>query len=342
LVGIVIYVLLKYALPLLTPFVFGVLIAYMLRPLTDLLARVTRLKQKTVALIILVLFYASVGTLMFLAGIRIVGMIGNFFSMIPDYYSSEIAPYVNAFFNNITDFFNELDPSLRSTIQGLTGSITSALASLVSSLSTAGISMVTGLFSSVPMTLVKSAIVIISSFFVSADLPGIRRFVLAQIQPRHMRIIRMIKENAFGVIGNYGKAYLILMTLTFTEMLVGLWLIGVRNAALIALAIALFDILPVLGIGGILIPWAVVHIVTGNVPQGIKLLVLYGIATAVRQTMEPRIVGMQIGLHPLVTLICMYIGAMLFGIVGMLGLPITATIIKNLNENGTLKLYVNL
>ena len=94
--------------------------------------------------------------------------------------------------------------------------------------------------------------------------------------------------------------------------------------------------MPVLGTGTILIPWGVVNLLLGNFPLGIGLLVLYAIITIVRQTLEPRVVGNQIGLYPLVTLMCMFVGSYLFGIVGLFGVPIAVTIMVQLHRSGDL------
>ena len=114
----------------------------------------------------------------------------------------------------------------------------------------------------------------------------------------------------------------LIMSITFVELSVGLTLIGVNRAILVALLIAIFDILPVLGTGGIMIPWVILSALGGDLPHAFALLVLYVIITVIRNIIEPRIVGAQIGLHPVLTLMSMFVGNHLFGIVGLFGLPI--------------------
>ena len=104
-------------------------------------------------------------------------------------------------------------------------------------------------------------------------------------------------------------------------------------ALLIAALIAVFDIFPIVGAGLILLPWTVITFIQGNVLQGIGMAVLYVVVIIVRQIMEPRIVGRQVGLPPLVTLACMFVGTSLFGGVGLFGLPILAAILTNLNDD---------
>ena len=97
--------------------------------------------------------------------------------------------------------------------------------------------------------------------------------------------------------------------------------------------------MPILGTGAVLIPWSIINLILGNTKLGIGMLILYIVITAVRQTIEPKIVGQQIGLHPIITLVLMYVGAQLIGVLGLLLLPVIATIIKTLNDEGTIHLF---
>ena len=108
---------------------------------------------------------------------------------------------------------------------------------------------------------------------------------------------------------------------------------------LVALLIAIFDILPVLGTGGIMIPWAILTALGGDMGRALALLVVYVIITIIRNIIEPRIVGKQIGLHPVLTLMSMFVGTHLFGVVGLFGLPILLSLLRYLNDTGTISLF---
>lgn len=118
------------------------------------------------------------------------------------------------------------------------------------------------------------------------------------------------------------RSYAIIMLLTFTELSLLFFLLGFKNGTIIAAVIAVFDIMPILGSGGIIIPWAVLSLVFGNIMQGIKLLVIYVVITVVRNYVEPKIVGAQLGIHPIITLVSMFIGLRLFGFLGLFGMPV--------------------
>ena len=108
---------------------------------------------------------------------------------------------------------------------------------------------------------------------------------------------------------------------------------------LIALLISVFDILPVLGTGGIMIPWVVIDVILGNYSLALGLLVLYLIITVIRNIIEPKIVGKQIGLHPVITLASMFVGVQLLGVWGLFGFPIGLSLLRHLNDTGTVKIF---
>ena len=141
------------------------------------------------------------------------------------------------------------------------------------------------------------------------------------------------------------RAYGLIMFITFCENFLGLTilnLIGVADNSyvfVISIGIAVFDILPVAGSGGILIPWALVSLVTGNIGQCIGLLILYAVITVIRQYIEPKIVGNSLGVHPLVTLAGLYFGLKLFGFMGMFIVPICVMTLKAFNDAGRIHLY---
>ena len=108
---------------------------------------------------------------------------------------------------------------------------------------------------------------------------------------------------------------------TFFELYIGLGIMGVDYSFLLALGISFLDALPIFGVGTVLIPWAVLSFITHDFALGFGLVILWALVSVIRQIIEPRIIGGTIGLHPIVTLIGMYVGFRLFSIVGMFLAP---------------------
>ena len=135
------------------------------------------------------------------------------------------------------------------------------------------------------------------------------------------------------------------MFITFCEITIGLHILKLIGAYkggyifAIAVCTAIVDILPVFGSGTILIPWGVISLFIHKVPLGIGLLIIYGVITVIRQVIEPKIVSSNVDVHPVITLMSMYIGIQVFGVLGILILPITVVIIKTLNDEEIIHLW---
>jgi predicted PurR-regulated permease PerM len=129
------------------------------------------------------------------------------------------------------------------------------------------------------------------------------------------------------------------MFITFCELCLGLTLLHVPHAIIISAVIALVDIMPVLGTGTVMVPWAIMEFIMGRGYSGLGLALIYAIITVVRNILEPKIVGHHIGLHPLVTLAAIVIGLKALGFAGMIFFPITIIILKHMRESGIVKLW---
>ena len=328
------YLLLQYALPLLLPFVLAFLIAYVLRRPIRFLSRVLHAPKGLVAVLLVVLTYGTIGLLLALAGIRITATITSVVQQIPSLYSAYILPELTDFFAWLEDLLAKLDPSLMSALQELQSQLLNMLWQLVSSLSVVlvgGVSIATSFATSLPGFLIRLLLMVISTFFIAVD--------YQKIQGSTRNLVLQVKAYVVGTLFVCIRSYALIMSITFVELSVGLTLIGVNRAILVALLIAIFDILPVLGTGGIMIPWVILSALGGDLPHAFALLVLYVIITVIRNIIEPRIVGAQIGLHPVLTLMSMFVGNHLFGIVGLFGLPILLSLLRYLNDNGTISLF---
>lgn len=230
---------------------------------------------------------------------------------------------------NITNLFKEI------------GVDTSTITSGVSS----GISGVFSVVKNIPSVLIGIVIGIISWIFFTKDYNYIVRFIQKQLPDSKKNLLVEVKQVFSKTILKMFRAYGLIMLITFLELFLGftiLSLVGIMDNgyyALIAVGIAIFDILPVAGSGGILIPWALVSLVTGNYQQAIGLIVIYVVISVIRQYIEPKIVGDSLGVHPLITLMGLYLGYKVFGFIGMFVVPITVMTLKAFNDTGRIQLW---
>ncbi len=330
---LLVYVGIKFVLPLLMPFVIGMIIAVSFRKLIDLIEKKTRMKRVLVSILMLIVFYGILGFFIVLIGFKLFDFVGALFSSLPDLYQETILPALTKLTNDLSFNF----PSIKPYIDDF--NINDSLFNFINNASSTVVGMITGLAGQVPALLIKFIFTIVSSFFFTIEYYKITHFVILQFKGERREMLLRLKGSGLGTLGKFVRAYSAIISITFVELSTGFWLLGIPNALLLGLLVAIIDVMPILGTGAVLLPWAIIGFIIGNTKIGIGMLVLYIIITAVRQTIEPKIVGQQIGLHPIVTLLLMYVGAQLMGVLGLLMLPIIATILVKLNSEGTIHLF---
>lgn len=328
-----------YLLPYLSPFIVGWLIAYLFRKPTQWIMEKTKLSRGLVSAVVLLLFYIVIFVLTVWIGGELTGVIARFAGEIPQFYRTSIEPAFYQFYDVITDFVKQLDPDVVDQLSTVLRSMISRIGELVTSLSAAVVRWLSGYVTKVPMMILRTFLTIVSSIVIANDYRRINTFIIRQFTEDQKNLIFEIENYLVNTVLNVLKSYGIIMVITAAELTLGFTIIGIKNAFPIACATAVMDILPVLGSGLVLNPWAVISIVTGNVWLGIKLFILYVVITAIRQVIEPRIVGTELGLHPIVSLIAMFVGTQLFGVAGLFLAPIMLSLIVYLNNRGIIKLF---
>ena len=338
-IAALIYVIVKYAVPLLMPFILAFLVAVFLQVPVRALHRKTKMKKKICALLCAILFFAALGAFVSWGGIELVTGAHKLIINLPQFFTNTIEPMLMDVFNKLETLkvWNELN--LMDLFRNLETQIMDALAGLATKASTAAIGMVTGFAASLPMLFVKTVLFIVGTVFITMDYDKIMGYVVYQMNDRVREIFEETKSYMVNVLFVVIRSYILIMSITFVELSIGLSIIGVDYAILIALCIAIFDILPVLGTGGVMIPWTVISIVLGNFWLALKLFILYVIITIVRNIIEPKIVGGQLGLHPIVTLSSMFAGLQVLGGLGLFGFPIGLSLLVHLNKKDVIQLF---
>ena len=168
----------------------------------------------------------------------------------------------------------------------------------------------------------------LSCLYLSMDYDRLGGALLSLLPPERAESLGRWRRTALSAVAGYGRAYLCLLLLTFFECFLGLCLLGQRNALLLSCLLALLDLLPFIGTGTVLIPWGLLSLADGRLRFGIGLLILYGVITVLRQLAEPRLVGENLGLHPLAALLAVFLGFWFFGGLGMLLAPPALVMIR--------------
>lgn len=336
-ISLITIVIAKFTVNHLMPFVVGFMIALILKPIVRKFDNVLG-GNKWVSIIITMLFY-------FLVLVSIIWLIFGGIALIQHYipkgeaFVNEMAiPMANELIAWFEETISNLDPKMATIVdRGLT-EVMNAFQKVFSYLSSATLSGITLIVSSMPKLLVSLILSVISSFFFSIDYELIVGDILS-IFPKGVSDFLFDFKNGFTVlIGQYLIAYGKLMFITFLELLIGFFILRISSPLSLAAIVSLVDILPVLGTGTVLVPWAIYELIIGTRSVGIGILVLYLIVTVVRNIMEPRVVGKQIGLHPLLTLVSIYIGVRFMGFWGLFIFPVMVTILVTMYQEHKLNI----
>ncbi len=340
------YFFFRYLLNLLLPFVIALLVSWLLRPLGKLYRRklphhgklVTALTVATV-----LIFYLLIGVIAMLLLVDLVTRAAERFGQLPALYTQTLEPGLRNLYEDARNLAARFDPAVADVVNQVLPQVISSVSGAVTNFSVGAVGKLTGLVTSVPSFLISALIAVIATIFTSVSYDRMKEFLLRNLPAKFTETAGYVVSSFRSILGQYGKSYLLVMLITFGELTAGLLIIGVKQPILAAVLIAIFDIFPIVGAGMILLPWALISLIQKKVLQAIGLALLYVVIIVVRQFLEPKVVGKQVGLPPLVTLICMFVGSSLFGVWGLFGLPIGAAILVNLNDdpNIPIKLFTN-
>ena len=322
----------KYVLPLLMPFLLAFVFSVLLRTPAAFLSRKLKISQRLVSAILVTLLFILLAVLALLLGSELL----TFARTAVSRFNTVIMPAVEQLTELASRWTKRLDPNVVTVMDEMLNSVLLSLRSKIADISTR---VVTGIMSAVPSSLLNVVFTIVATYFISLDFGFLRWAIARRIKEEDYTKITASLTYSKATLGRFLRSYVLIMGITFLEQAIGLTILGVDSSILIAMAIAVFDMLPVVGSGTIMLPWAVVSLATEDYKLGVGLLVLYVIITVIRQIIEPRIVGDHVGLHPLLTLVCMFVGLRVFGGMGLLGLPILCAVLVGLERDGVITLF---
>ncbi len=317
----------EYVLPVALPFLLGALLAYGAEPLVQLAGSRLKLPRPLAAGVGVTLTLLLFGTVICILGAFALRELMALAQDLPDIRqtAADGSQRLEGWLMELSDKTpKSIRPMLTGTVEAAFDD-TSALMEQVSHRLTSNL---TGTLSRVPRTVLTLATGVLAGFMISGRLPKLKTALSQKIpskwKQRYIPALKHIKSALFGWL----KAQLKLSGVTWLIVGAGFLLLKIPYGLLWAALVALVDAVPVLGTGTVLVPWALVEFLQGRPGRGISLLVIYGIALVTRTVLEPRLVGKQLGLDPLVTLAAFYTGFMLWGIGGMLLAPVLATAVK--------------
>ena len=327
----------KYALGASIPFLLAAAIAAILSPAADKISKKLKLPHKLTATVLVLLFFAVLISLAYFAGYRLVGEAGNLLDRLsddPEIISKTLETILEKL-SSLTSRFGFLNRFFESdTIQNLgidlDALLSQALSSIITSITGALPTAAAAILAKIPEFFLFLIVTVISTFYFSTDRVFLSDSLTPILPDGWVKNLPTLKNKISDALRGYVKAYLLIMLMTFCEIFLGLSVLGVNYAFILSMIIAVVDILPILGAGTVIVPWAIFSLLTSNYKLGIGLLIIYAVISIIRQIAEPKIVGTSLGLHPLATLASIYISVKFIGISGIIIGPIVALLICNL------------
>ena len=318
-----IFIVSKYLFAYFFPFIIGVCIAFAVQKPANTMSHKFHIKKEIfsvfLTVIICILFFAGIGVSFWALGGRLSAFIGK----MPEYFSKmqeAVTDVKNALMSNMKNLNAEQKDSFQNILSGAVNNVAASVMSFVSSLTA-------GIIKNLPAFLVSSIVTVVASCYIAKDFDRLKNFALGILPEDRAQSIADVKEVTLKNTGKFLKGYSLITLITFFELLAVFTVLKIKNPFFTALIVALVDMLPVLGVGTVLLPWSAIELLRQNFYIGFGLLISYALMAVVRNFIEPKIIGAQMGINPVFTLAAMFLGLKVSGVVGMLTFPLALTVI---------------
>ena len=311
LISIVVYAFFTVLFAFLAPFFFGLLIALLMEPLIRFIVKRMKWKRWIASMVCVLIFLAIISSLGAWLVTTLVRQVSLFVEN-AEYHIEEFS-----------DRLGEINVRLQRAGDNLPEGW------YIPPIEEMAMSLVTTLFGEgmrdhgmriatvIPNFFLNTILMLISAYFFMADRETIFDAVRKACPVWISKQMAQTRKGLSRAMGGYFRAQYILMAMVGIISIAGLLILGNQYALLVGLLFAILDFLPILGTGTVLIPWALISLAMGNVQQAIGLGIMYGVITITRQVMQPKILGDQMGAHPLASIMSIFIGFRIFGLLGL-------------------------
>lgn len=312
------------------PFLIAFIISLMVEPAIKFLMKKTKLSRKMSSIIIFVIVFSIIiGSVTW----GIISLISESTNLL-----QTLNLYIDKAYTQVQETIGKINITKISISKNLLDIVQNSSKDILYKVSTWLTQFLTSLINaitSIPVIAIYTVITILSLYFICTDKIYILDFMEHHMSKKWVQKIGTHIKEITKSLGGYLKAEAILILVSFVISVIGLYIfkfigMNIKYPLLIALGIGFVDALPILGSGSVMIPWAAISALNGDIRLGIAVIVLWIIMSIVRQFLEPKIVSGKIGIHPIFTLIAMYTGFKLIGVIGMLVGPIVLIILKSI------------
>ena len=320
-------------LALFAPFVAALITAAILHPLVRWLQRRLGVPRKLSTLLILLLLFgllgAGIGYLGYAGGLELVALMQDWNGLLNNLQGT--LDQIEAIFAQL---WTMIPPQLTASVESVTQGLLNWLNESVPNLLNVAVEYTSEKARGVPNVVVALIIYIMACYMLTVDYPYLRSQAAQHTHQRLLHFLKQVRDTAVAAFGGYLRAEFLLSVVVFFILLAGFFLIGQSYGLLLALGLAVLDFIPIIGGGTVMVPWAVIDLFMGNYFHAIQLMLIWGVIALFRRVGEPKFVGDQTGLSPILSLISIYIGWRVAGVLGMIFGPTIALIALNLIKLG--------
>lgn len=329
----------SWVLKVFMPFILGYVFSLAINPLADKLQNRLKLPRGISAILVIILTVGIAGGI--IGGIvwKIVDETKSLYSHYPQIYAEALEMWENIS-SRFSDFYFKMPDNIQELLDNFANQISVGIAGIFEK--TPVVERAGNFAKSLPGIFIGLIVFFLSLYFMIADAKTVHGFLHRIVPGKILDKFLNIRIELKKYMGGYVKAQAIIMSIAFAVIFIGLSLLKIEYALLIAIGIAVFDALPFFGSGAVLWPWAAVSFLNGSVKTGVGLIIIYFVIILTRQMIEPKIVSSSIGLHPILTLMSMYVGYKTFSIGGMILGPITLMLIISFYKSGIFAPLVHL
>ncbi|MCG9967774.1 sporulation integral membrane protein YtvI [Pelotomaculum terephthalicicum JT] len=332
-IALIVMIAVKYILPVLVPFIIALVFSIIMEPIIVALQHKGRLPRGVSTFIAMLIVFGGIGVIFTVVTLKLVAELVQLSVSLPG-IAADLRVYFQDLIEKATTFYVNLPPYVTSSLEQNINSIAANIEGFI----TRVVNSILQYISLVPGTLTVLLVSGLATYFLARDRHLIVQLLLRFVpEPWGEKSVEVMREISAAFLG-YLRAQAILISMTAIISITGLYIIGAKYALTMGLLIGFFDLIPVLGPAGIYLPWLAWSFASGDTGFGIKLAILYAVVVLIRQIFETKIVSASLGLHPLATLVAMYAGLKLMGVLGLVLGPVLLIGVQAALKSGILNI----
>lgn len=322
------------------PFVIGYLIALIASPLVRFFEEKLKIRRKAGTAVVIIAVIALVVMGLYLIGSRLIEELTGFVTALPVMWSTMEAD-IKEIADKLSIVYDKFPMDIQVALDGIGSAASNYVGELIGGIGTPTIAAVGNFAKQLPTIIIGIIMCLLSSYFFVAEKSNINKWFAGHMAKSIQVRFDMMKRSLGRAVGGYLKAQLRIEIWMYLLLVIGFAFLQVEYALLIALGVAFLDLLPFFGTGTVLVPWAVVKLLSADYRMAIGLLIIWGVGQLARQLIQPKIVGDSIGVPPLPTLFLLFIGYKVAGVIGMILAVPVGIILYTMYEEGAFDTSIN-